>query len=344
MTDIRRARAAFAWVGLIAPLALLVIAAVIIAMWMPELPDPAAIHWGIDGVNGYGPSWTYLALTLGVGGGMVVLFAAIALFSSRVPQSSRSLPPAGTPVLQWSPTARLLGGINLGVGGMFAVLMTVSVAVQRGLDDAADTPDITAWVFVGFAVAIALTILGWFLQPKVETASGNEQQASPMSLAPGERAAWFGTAAMGRTGVIVLILAVAILIGTSIWVFALDQGGVGWIMVVVTLLVIALIATTLVFRVRINGAGLRVRSVAGWPRWNIRADQITAVKVVHVTPMGEFGGWGLRIAVDGRMGIVLRTGEALEITRGNGRRFVVTIDDAGTAASVLRSAVKGVKS
>lgn len=339
MTDVRRARTAFAWVGVIVPLSLLVIASVIIATWMPALPDPVATHWGTDGVNGYGPRWTYLALTLGVGGGMVVLFAAMAVFSQRMPPRSRTLSPTRAPAPQWSSTARLLGGINLGVAGMFAVLMLVSVAVQRGLDDAAKAPDITVWAIIGFVVAIALTALGWFLQPKVPAANDDERPASPMSLAPGERAAWFGTAAMSRIGIISLIVAVMLLIGTTIWVFALDHGGAGWIIAVVTLLVVLLICATLVFHVRISSAGLRVRSIAGWPRWNIRAEQITAVKALHVNPMGEFGGWGLRIAVDGRMGVVLRTGEGIQITRKNGRVFVVTIDDARTAASVLTAAV-----
>lgn len=339
MNDTRLARTAFVWVGVIVPLFLLATTAVIIAMWLPELPDPVAIHWGTEGVNGYGPDWAYLALTLGVGGGMVAFCAAIALFSHRLPQSSRTQPPAGASA-QWSQTTRFLGGVNLGVAGMFTVLMLVSVAAQRGLDDAADAPDITGWAFTGIAVAIALAILGWFLQPKVAVSSDTDQRVTvPMNLAPGEQAAWFGTAAMGRVGVIVLIAAVALLIATTIWVFALDQGGAGWIMAVVTLLVITLIATTLVFRVRINRAGLRVRSVAGWPRWSIRADQIATVKAVDVNPMGEFGGWGLRIAVDGGMGVVLRNGEGLQVTRRNGRVFVVTIDDATTAAAVLTAAV-----
>lgn len=58
-----------------------------------------------------------------------------------------------------------------------------------------------------------------------------------------------------------------------------------------------------------------------------------------VNPMGDFGGWGLRLSVDGRVGVVLRTGEALQITRRKGRPFVVTVDDAETAAAVLSAQV-----
>ncbi|MCI1020309.1 hypothetical protein HWD99_16915 [Microbacterium sp. C5A9] len=44
--EIRRARTAFWWVGVIIPLALLVLAGLVVLAWLPEVPDPAAIHWG----------------------------------------------------------------------------------------------------------------------------------------------------------------------------------------------------------------------------------------------------------------------------------------------------------
>lgn len=144
---------------------------------------------------------------------------------------------------------------------------------------------------------------------------------------------------MSRVGVIVLALAVLFLIGTTVWVMLLGSPS-WWISALVTVLVIALIAMTLVFRVRANASGLRVRSIVGWPQWSIPASEITDVQVVHVNPMGDFGGWGVRFAVDGRMGVVLRTGEALQVTRTTGRVFVITLDDAGTAASVLLTAIK----
>ena len=55
-------------------------------------------------------------------------------------------------------------------------------------------------------------------------------------------------------------------------------------------------------------------------------------------PFGDFGGWGIRWGIDGRFGIVLRTGEGIEVTGENGRVRVVTIDDAATAAAVLSAA------
>lgn len=69
--------------GLIVPLAILIGAAVVIAAWLPELPAPVAVHWGTDGVDGYGPGWTYLVITLGLGGGLVLFLALTAMYAAR---------------------------------------------------------------------------------------------------------------------------------------------------------------------------------------------------------------------------------------------------------------------
>ena len=326
--EARTARTAFWWVGVIVPTVILAVATIVIGVWTPGLPDPVAIHWGTRGVNGYGPAWIYVALCAGLGGGMVLLIAMLALFAHRMPQGSTT-----RPIPRWSPTTRLLGAMNLGLAGMVALLSLVGAGVQRGLADATQAPDVGGWSLLGFGLLVVLTALGWLLQPKVQVTAEPGTQAR-LRLAPGEQAAWFGTAAMGRPGVIGLSVAVLLLVITTVWTFALG-GDSGWIMAVVTALVVILIATTLVFRVRINRHGLRVRSVAGWPRWNIAASEITDARTVDVNPMAEFGGWGVRIAVDGRMGVVLRTGEALQVTRKRGRTFIVTIDDARTAAAVL---------
>lgn len=334
MTDaVRRSRTAFLWVGLIAPLVILGLAAAIVVAWLPELPDPVAIHWGPDGVNGFASQWGYIAMIIGIGGGLVVFDAALAMNAHRLPQSS-----AKPTVAPWSATARFMGAVNLGLSAMIAFIAVAGAALQRGLADAAGTGSIAGWAAIGFVILVVFAVLGWFMQPRSPRSAA--QQGMPtesMPLADSERAAWFGTSAMGRPGVIVLVSAVLLLIATTVWVFAMD-GAMGWILAAVTVLLVALIASTLVFRVRVNADGLRVRSIAGWPRWNIPASQIADARVVQVDPMGEFGGWGVRIAVDGRRGIVLRTGEGLQVTRRDGRVLVITIDDARTAAAVLAAA------
>jgi len=330
--DARRSRTAFLWVGLIAPLGLLVAAAVVVMAWMPELPDPMAIHWGEEGVNGFAAKWAYIPLVIGIGVAVVVLTGVLAMVAHRLPQSSAT--PAIGP---WSPTARVIGAINLGLGAMIAFLAVEGARMQRGLSDAVQTPDIGIATVIGFALLAALTVLGWFLQPRSpESAQGEPAPAGSIPLATTERAAWFGSATMARSGVIVLIAALALLAVMTVFFFARGEDG-SWVLLTVTVLIAFAIGTMVVFRVRVNADGLRVRSLLGWPDNRIPLERIEKVETVQVDPFREFGGWGWRMAVDGRRGVVLRAGEALQVTQSNGRVFVVTVDSASAAAATLET-------
>lgn len=330
--DALRSRTAFLWVGVIAPLAMLVLAAAVIIAWMPELPDPIAIHWGSDGVDGSAPKWAYIPLILGIGAGVIALDAALALFAHRLPQSSTK--PAVEP---WSATARFLGAVNLGLAAMIAFIAVIGAGLQRGLSNAVDAPDIGGWAAVGFVLLGALAVLGWFLQPAPPVPAADQgAPAGSIPLATSERAAWFGTAAMARSGVIVLIVSLVLLaVMTVFWVARGEDGW--WILALVTILIAVFIGTMSVFRVRVNSEGLRARSLLGWPSNRIRLDRIDDVEVVQLDPFREFGGWGWRLSTDGRRGIVLRAGEALQVTETCGRVFVVTVDGASEAAAVLET-------
>jgi hypothetical protein len=61
--------------------------------------------------------------------------------------------------------------------------------------------------------------------------------------------------------------------------------------------------------------------------------------VAQVNGFAEFGGWGIRQR-PGALGIILRNGESLQVTRRNGRRLVITVDDAETAAALLMAFAK----
>jgi hypothetical protein len=107
-------------------------------------------------------------------------------------------------------------------------------------------------------------------------------------------------------------------------------------LVVPACLLVLLLAMTQ-FSVRVDVFGLTVRSALGWPRAYIPADEIERADVVEVNPFAEFGGWGWRVGRNGRTGVVLRTGPALQVTQSGDRCFVITVDDAGTAAALLNT-------
>ena len=91
------------------------------------------------------------------------------------------------------------------------------------------------------------------------------------------------------------------------------------------------------WRVRADRRGFSVRGALGWPRVSIPATDIAAVRVVDVDPTADFGGWGWRWGSGRRTGIIMRRGAAIEVTRRDGRRLVVTVDDADNAAAVLQT-------
>ena len=49
----------------------------------------------------------------------------------------------------------------------------------------------------------------------------------------------------------------------------------------------------------------------------------------------KYVGLGIRTALDGSIGMVLRKGDGIEVRATGGRRYVVTIDDAATGAALL---------
>src|SRR5690606_32121348 len=131
-----------------------------------------------------------------------------------------------------------------------------------------------------------------------------------------------------------LAAALAALIMTAVtgtaWVFALVVFGV----------IVVFVALTVAWRVTVDRRGLRVRSAVGWPSFVIPVEQIASVRAVRVDAVREFGGWGFRWDGADRSGVILRAGDAIEVERTNGKRFVVTVPDAATGAGVLSAHIR----
>ena len=324
--DVHTARRRFVLVGIVAPVVLTAIAVLLMLLWLPEMPSTVATHWAADGrPDRFAPAWTVPVTTAALGSGITALFATIVLVSSRDGE--------------WGPTMRLLGAITLGSTALVAVGTTWSFGMQRGLDDAQDAPGVLTPLAVGFAAGLVGGIVGWFAQPGVVTSGGSHgamRTVDGLSLVPGERAVWVRTTTMSRTAMIGIIAAIVALVLASIALAA--TGGPTWgIMLAVALVLIVVACATFVFRVRVDRAGLTVRSPIGAPRFRIPLADIDTVGVTTLQPLAEFGGWGLRMGLDGRFGVVLHSGEALQVVRRDGRVFVVTVDDAATAAALLEA-------
>jgi hypothetical protein len=108
-----------------------------------------------------------------------------------------------------------------------------------------------------------------------------------------------------------------------------------WFAVALTAALAPLLVAMTAWTVTVDRRGLVARSRLPKPRVIVPLDEVEGARVVTVDPLREFGGWGVRAGLDGRVGVILRKGEALEVRRTGGRVVVVTVDDAATAAALL---------
>lgn len=321
----RRTRRRSLLVGGILPLLISIIAAIVMISWLPELPDPVAIHWGSDGVNGFGSPWALILMPIWI----TVLFSALAVGSAAKTTALG--------LLSWTQKFVLATAVWMGVA--LSLSMIGTLAMQRGMEDARDAEDVGLIVLVSFGIAIVVAVLSWFVLPATDANPHATSDPREIVVGASERVTWSRTVTVSRVALFVivgaLLLSIAAMVatgGTS--PEALLSSGV----LLAVILLLAL--TTTYWRVTADHRGLSVRSPLGWPRVTIAPGQIRDVHVVEVNPMGDFGGWGWRWGGQGRSGIIMRAGSAIEVTRDNGKRFVVTVDDAETGAGVLAALIR----
>lgn len=107
---------------------------------------------------------------------------------------------------------------------------------------------------------------------------------------------------------------------------------------VLPLLLVPLLAAFVHHHLTIGPAGVAVSGgLFGWPSTTIPIEQIHSVETTEVRAFREWGGWGLRVRLDGAQGLITRSGPALQLLLDDGKRFVATVDDPEGAAAVLRS-------
>lgn len=308
-------RLSSALLGLVLPLVILAGAAALAWSWKDALPDPVATHWGSDGVDGFSSLAGALAGATGIGAGVVVLLWALSWCAGSATSARR-----------------MLNATTTWVAALLAVVLLGSLHLQKGLTDASEVGGIGAVMAAAFAIATVVAAVVYVLTPSGQHAPGAvavPDDATRLPLGEDERAVWFQRA-RGGPGIVVGFVAAA---ATAVSAAATGD----WWMLLVTAGLVVLVAAMFSWVVRVDEAGLRVRSAIGVPRTTIPLAQVVLASATTVRCFAEFGGWGWRTARDGRTGILLRSGEALEVTRTDGSVFVVTVDDAETAASLLNT-------
>jgi hypothetical protein len=318
----------FVLVAVWLPIALVALAVAVQLLLLPQVPPTVAVHWNAAGeADGFAPAWTQPLMTVAFGLGIPFLIAMTTLPGLR--RGERGA------------TYRLLGAAAAATSALTTVAFTVTFALQAGLDSAADAPTVWGALAAALAAAVSVGVGAWYLQPHQRSAHDIPAPATPLLLAAGERAVWVRATAMNTGGAIAIVAAVILVAASAVvaWVTGVEPL-LAWLLTAIALLLLAFAATTLAFHVRVDDTGLHVGSVLGVPRFHVPLVDVVSAARVEVNPMGEFGGWGLRLGAGRRFGVVLRTGEAIEVVRHSGKRFVVTVDDAGTGAALLEAIVE----
>lgn len=199
-----------------------------------------------------------------------------------------------------------------------------------------------AWTYLvligatGLLLAIIALVFGLLRAGEPATVTDPD----PIDLAPGEVVAWSRTVLASRASLWAIGSGIAFsAIATGIVIAA--TSGRAWPIVFLPVLLLVALALTVGWRVSAGPNGLVVRGLVGLPRFRVRPEDIASAAAVGIHPMRDFGGWGIRgsLGPDGRWrtGIVVRAGDAIRVTRRDGREFIVTVDDAATGAAVLKT-------
>ncbi len=320
--------------GLVLPMAAVVAFLAPPLIYRAELPDRLATHYDGSGTPDGSMTMTGLILFMGMLVGLGVALMVVAALMGRSatrPGSARPVRSLGDPgTAAYRTAAAGLGGFLAGLG---AAIMIDTVWSQRGLDDWTEASFgflRLLIVLVGaLAVAIAATALGRALGRHDPVEIIDDVTPVPaLELADGERAVfvenlsprwalWAGAGLLAMTAVMIV--------------------AVGWrvaLFMIPALVVVAVFSTV---QVSADRSGLTVRSgLFGVPYAKIDSAEIERVSVIDVEPM-KWGGWGYRgsLKVLGQAAVVTRRGPGVRLDLTGDRTFVVTLDGAPAAASLL---------
>ncbi|WP_372409597.1 hypothetical protein [Streptomyces luteireticuli] len=308
MSGIRRA--------LVTLLMYLLAAAAFLAVYLhlgDRLPDHLATHFDGTSADDYSSRGSFLAASLGTLGGLGALLGGVSALR-------------GTPAQQ-----RGLTVLGCTVAGIVGYGLTSVLLVNADATDPADVR-LPVWRLLTALGAGAVTgAAGWLLSGKGAPDTVGRGPAGPVEqlpLADGESAVW--THAVGSR-VLPLAgagtLALAVVLGLT----------VGLTSVVLTLAIGLPLTALTKARVTVDRRGITIAPVS-LPRLRVTIplERVVDASRREVNPWREFGGWGYRV-VPGASGLILRSGEALSVRLTTGSEFVVTVDDAATAAALLNT-------
>ncbi len=301
---------------LVLPLIAVVYAAIEPWRLRARLPDPIAIHWGMDGMPDASAPLVVDALVMLVATALVALVPLLAAGGAD------------------RRDARLLVAVGQGMGAFFLFLRHRTLALNV---DASVWSDAGALTLADLGVLALLVLpavaLGWWLGGARPERVRQVRAPARVVLPSDGDLTWLGHQSwpFGRLLGPLLAAGGAVLAAVRV---TPDGLIIGATLALTGLAVWALTSIT----VAVGPAGLRVRfGPLGWPGVRVPLDGITGVELEDVDPL-FYGGWGYRV-LPGVRAVVVRRGEGLRIARSGRPDLIVTVDDAATAAAVLAAHV-----
>ncbi|GAA3608260.1 hypothetical protein GCM10022419_111450 [Nonomuraea rosea] len=305
--------------GVVVPSTLVLLASLCTVTVLPHGAEPSAVHlmsWGWTEENR--PSWLLVL-------GPPVATAVIGAWMSH----------AATQLLLDADTT--IGQIRLRTlwGPLTAVffLWTAYGATWAQVGSALPPWLVAAAAAIGSGIALA----GVLLVPRRSTGTtgtagtaADSPQRRALPLTASQRVLW--TSSTRRAHV---LWAAVPLIAWQAWtVHTAAEAGRGFVVLAVAVVLLG------PWRVVIDSTGIQARPLIARPSFTYSLDSIHHAEVLGVRPWADFGGWGLRLGLRRRHGIITAGGPALAVTLQSGRTFVVTVPDPDTAASLINGLKK----
>ncbi|MDT0448721.1 hypothetical protein [Streptomyces hesseae] len=284
-----------------------------------RLPHPMASHIGPGNkADGFDDPGSFLTVSLVAFLAVGVVFAFLTWLTRSAPGQQRGVAVAG-------------GGVGVALGWIVVGILRANAQVGAG----GDAADVTLPIWqagLGFAAGVVYGVLGWLVTgrdkapaPATERAPA---EAARLPLGESENASWTRVVgARAQLGVTAIMLVT----GAFVAVVGGWTGGLVCLAFGVPLVLLCRV------RVSADRRGITVTpAVLPWPRLNVPLERIEEAGHRSVDALRDLGGWGYR-AHPGISGIVLRSGDALSARLTTGSEFVVTVDDAATAAALLNT-------
>lgn len=310
-------------IGLVLPLAVYAISMYVAFGWREQLPNPVAIHWGNNGPDGFSSLESSLYLMLGIGLASNLLFWGLALAL---------------------PTGRkILTATSLWLAVFLAAIQLGSLAIQRGLADAAEAEGVGGVFAVAFGISLLAAGIGFWLNPNdpplpvtsltaqsrpngLSTEPSAIPTSSPTTESPSDLT--WSTTVSSKVG---FWVGASSILFTVLLPITMQEP---WLLIMPVVLTLVFLAM-LHFRVTIDHNGVEVRSVLGVPRTKVPLNEILHAQVTKTEAFGDFGGWGWRINSSGYTGIISRSGLSITVQRTGNRGLVITTPDAEAAVTTL---------